>query len=233
MSYKVISPCSEDWDKMSPVDSGRFCDKCMKNVHDLTVPGSALAPGSGKACGRIKENKPEIFSFRSFMLRQKPLRYAALMLLLLVTKFTKAQSVKADTNTENDTSVKIKPDSLTKKITISGTLTDKANKEPIPFAVVVAYDKEMSELGKTTSDFDGNYKLELTNVKGTHISLKAVYVGYNTVLIKDIPLGNTRRNIHMNLSPEAVSIGLIIYCPPIMDDWGVFKRDVYNRMAKP
>ena len=36
MRLKIGTPCSENWDEMTPQDKGRFCQKCEKQVYDLT-----------------------------------------------------------------------------------------------------------------------------------------------------------------------------------------------------
>jgi outer membrane biosynthesis protein TonB len=43
----IASPCDEDWDRMHPAADGsrRFCDRCRKDVHDL----SALGPEHARA----------------------------------------------------------------------------------------------------------------------------------------------------------------------------------------
>ena len=35
-NLRVASPCSESWDKMTGDDRVRFCDRCRKNVYDLS-----------------------------------------------------------------------------------------------------------------------------------------------------------------------------------------------------
>lgn len=44
---RISSPCDEDWDRMHPAADGsrRFCDRCRKDVHDL----SALGPEQARA----------------------------------------------------------------------------------------------------------------------------------------------------------------------------------------
>ncbi|MGB1276038.1 MAG: hypothetical protein ACPG77_09835, partial [Nannocystaceae bacterium] len=32
----IADPCHENWNGMDPVEGGRFCDSCAKQVHDLT-----------------------------------------------------------------------------------------------------------------------------------------------------------------------------------------------------
>lgn len=51
--------CHEDWDKMTPVEKGRFCDSCQKQVVDFTkmsdrqVAEFFKQPSTGSLCGRF------------------------------------------------------------------------------------------------------------------------------------------------------------------------------------
>ncbi len=36
IQISIPQPCSEDWNKMTPLEQGRFCDSCQKCVVDLT-----------------------------------------------------------------------------------------------------------------------------------------------------------------------------------------------------
>ncbi len=37
MEIKIEKPCSENWEGMTPDDTGRFCSVCTKSVHDFTA----------------------------------------------------------------------------------------------------------------------------------------------------------------------------------------------------
>jgi len=56
---QIPEPCHENWDKMTPVDKGRFCDSCQKAVVDFTgMSDSQLVaffkkPSTGSVCGRF------------------------------------------------------------------------------------------------------------------------------------------------------------------------------------
>ena len=56
---QIPEPCHEDWNKMTPVDKGRFCDSCQKAVHDFTGMSDAQLiaffkkPSTGFICGRF------------------------------------------------------------------------------------------------------------------------------------------------------------------------------------
>ena len=56
---QIPEPCRESWDKMTPVEQGRFCDSCQKTVVDFTAMSDMqLAaffkkPSTGSVCGRF------------------------------------------------------------------------------------------------------------------------------------------------------------------------------------
>jgi hypothetical protein len=83
----IADPCHEDWNRMSPVEQGRFCSSCQKNVVDFTTQSdeeiiSFFNNYNGSTCGRFTDEqldrpiqKIELKPASSF------LRYAAGLLL--------------------------------------------------------------------------------------------------------------------------------------------------------
>jgi outer membrane receptor protein involved in Fe transport len=67
--------------------------------------------------------------------------------------------------------------------TLKGKITDKATKEPIPFANVVV-EVGGVQIGGSTSDFDGNYMIK--PIPPGKVDLKATYVGYTPYTLKGV-----------------------------------------------
>jgi|GEM_PF-5667175 len=63
LQISIPTPCHEDWNKMSPQEQGRFCDKCCKTVVDfsnkspLEVQEILLSRANEKMCGRFKTDQ--------------------------------------------------------------------------------------------------------------------------------------------------------------------------------
>src|SRR5882672_521370 len=63
IQLNIPEPCHEDWDKMNPVEKGRFCDSCQKQVIDFTnMSDVQLAtffkkPSTGSVCGRFYQDQ--------------------------------------------------------------------------------------------------------------------------------------------------------------------------------
>ena len=61
--YKITipEPCQEDWNKMTPNDTGRFCGSCSKNVVDFTymIPEEIqiYLQQNTNVCGRFKKSQ--------------------------------------------------------------------------------------------------------------------------------------------------------------------------------
>lgn len=59
LQLQIPEPCDENWNKMTPVEKGRFCDSCQKSVIDFTgMSDTQLVaffkkPSTGSVCGRF------------------------------------------------------------------------------------------------------------------------------------------------------------------------------------
>jgi hypothetical protein len=59
LHLNIPTPCHEDWDAMTPVDKGKFCGSCQKQVVDFTsmsdrqVAEFFKKPSTGSVCGRF------------------------------------------------------------------------------------------------------------------------------------------------------------------------------------
>lgn len=59
----IPNPCQEDWDKMTPDETGRFCNSCVKSVVDFSSMSAMeiqqyFIKNSGKSvCGRFKNEQ--------------------------------------------------------------------------------------------------------------------------------------------------------------------------------
>ena len=57
-SIHIPEPCHEDWQQMAPVDKGRFCQSCAKQVVDFSMMTDQeilnyISKASGSVCGRF------------------------------------------------------------------------------------------------------------------------------------------------------------------------------------
>jgi hypothetical protein len=86
---QIPEPCHESWDKMTPIDKGRFCDSCQKAVHDFTGMSDAqlLAffkkPSTGSVCGRFYHDQLD----RDFEISRKKVPWIKYFLQLAIPVF--------------------------------------------------------------------------------------------------------------------------------------------------
>jgi hypothetical protein len=62
LSIHIATPCHEDWQQMTPVDKGRFCQSCAKQVVDFSVMTDQqilnyISNASGSMCGRFADDQ--------------------------------------------------------------------------------------------------------------------------------------------------------------------------------
>jgi len=101
---------------------------------------------------------------------------------------------------------------------LQGKVIDKDTKEVIPFANIVL-DNNGTQVGGTTSDFDGNYTIK--PIPPGKYDLKATFVGYKTVVIQGITIASDRisfYNIEMNSTAEMLEVVEIVdYKVPLIE----------------
>jgi hypothetical protein len=91
-------------------------------------------------------------------------------------------------------------DTITKTISISGTLFDEKTKEQVPFANIIVLDSLGNNLATLTTGIFGEYRAKIDKIliKGKSISIKASYTGYETIIIKDIPIRSLKHNFFID-----------------------------------
>src|SRR5688572_9080568 len=65
IQLSVPTPCHEDWNAMTPVEKGKFCGSCQKqvvdfsNMNDRQVAEFFKKPSTGSVCGRFMSDQLE------------------------------------------------------------------------------------------------------------------------------------------------------------------------------
>lgn len=65
IQLQIAEPCHENWDSMTPVEQGKFCGSCQKQVVDFTgmsdrqVAAFFKKPSTGSVCGRFMNDQLE------------------------------------------------------------------------------------------------------------------------------------------------------------------------------
>ena len=101
---------------------------------------------------------------------------------------------------------------------IRGKILDKATKEPLPFASVVA-ELNGAQVGGAQSDFDGEYTIK--PLQPGAYTLKVTYVGYTDLVITGVLVSNDKISFQ-DLSigkkvNETKEVEIIAYKVPLID----------------
>jgi CarboxypepD_reg-like domain/Secretion system C-terminal sorting domain len=107
LQLNIAEPCHENWDNMTPVQKGKFCGSCQKqvidfsNMSDREVAQFFKKPSTGSVCGRFMQDQLE----RSIEIPRKRIPWVkyffqfALPAFLMSTKATAQGKVKVTTTT--------------------------------------------------------------------------------------------------------------------------------------
>jgi hypothetical protein len=232
-TIRIPEPCHEDWNKMAPTESGKFCQVCTKEVIDFTAKSDEEIikhlQKYGNVCGRFHNTQLNRKLIMDRKKRNHWLSYVA-SLLLPMTLFSKEttstqknspQTVQTETTKFESLHIgalqraKASKATQEEKFTITGTITDDSGL-PLPSATILIKGTEKGII----ADFDGKYKLEV------HVRdiLVVSYLGFET---KEIRVNANKRIYNVMLSQEIM--GMIIGLYEVIDTEGA---DEYGYVSK-
>jgi hypothetical protein len=221
-SHYLISipePCHQSWEGMTPLEKGRFCTSCQKQVFDFSTASDeeiihTIETGTGKLCGRLQVNQMNRILSPPRPVRQSHFFLKAAAGFLLAALFR--EPVKASATgpevaqlqynpAENEKEYGVEPelkDTLRNKI--HGIVKDAGNNEPIPFCTVVV---KGTHLGVMT-DMDGKFVILLTDsLKEKDIVLETSYIGYEPKEFKLSAADRGRKDETVLLTPTHQVLG--------------------------
>lgn len=168
MKLTIPSPCSENWNNMTPQGRNKFCASCRKTIIDFSTLSDAaviryLQEQPQDVCGRFSNTQLERDLVQDYRFPFKFSRIAAGMLGLL----SLTGAIHAQHNPQRDESGKkihLAPESKTAvnaqadgTVVIKGKITDRHTGEPLPFVMAGITGTSIN----TISDIDGEYTLSI------------------------------------------------------------------------
>ena len=187
-TIKVPNPCSKSWEGMEPKEEGRFCNTCQKTVYDFTQFTDqefiAFFQQNATACGRFKKRQLSIlisakrkafFPFGKF-----PPLAAATLIAAGLSISAPAQSVRAEAATQivvGDTLLQKKPADV--PLLLKGRVVDESGEAIIGATVLLK--------GTTTgtlTDADGNFQLEVAELRKYRVVIKSIGVEDKEIAMK-------------------------------------------------
>lgn len=207
---EVVFPCPEkSWDSLDgSSNESRFCKLCMKKVF-------AKRQNTTVYCGTDSSNR---MSYQTFIARFT-------MILFFVFGSSLFSNVIAQNSSRSD-SLTISVQSIGE---IKGLIIDNESQDPLPFATVVLWNGNNMTF-KTNTDFDGNYRMQVT--PGIY-QLEISYIGYETpgkieVSVKQDQIAIVNQSLSQDSYPM---LGIVIEPPYLLNDHRskTFKREEINR----
>jgi len=209
----IANPCTQNWDKMQPDHSGKFCGSCQKTVVDFTQLSNPeilqVLSSSQKVCGRSTHvqlmvlNQEIVPQQRSSLFSWNKLSLAAAFMAALPFVHVQAQ-VKpvVEQHPVILGKVLVAKDSVVTYKTITGCITSKDDKGTLPGATIKIKGTSLT----CSSKVDGTFSIQVPANK--KLTLVVMYVGFKTQEIKFDPDQKTDFNIQ--LESTGITMGEVV-----------------------
>lgn len=182
--------CDQIWEKMTPAEQGRICQKCQQTIIDFRHYSSLEiarkhAFTAGRVCGLYTKEQLTPPAPVKSQKRKKGRAFYFSLMSLFFTKSLSAQVVVDTIQTEPDYQAKrdstpvenSHPKKLSDSLFISGLLTGSLN-EPLIGATILIQEY----IAGTVTDFDGRFRLDIPeSLKDSNqITLIFSYTGFES-----------------------------------------------------
>jgi hypothetical protein len=196
---EIQNSCSQNWDKMTETEKGKFCQNCSKEVIDFTYKTDDqiikfLKKSNDSFCGRFhhSQTQRQLRKSKNKGRFLKPI-LASSFLFGSSTALANAQDfasrvkvIKKEIINEQVDDSTHKVEELTKELIISGRVVDE-NDEPMENVFVKNYKLQ----AKTKTDKYGNFELKIIDTSNLRKSeLKIYHSGFKSEIIELKSLSN-------------------------------------------
>lgn len=158
----IPEPCHEDWNKMTPVQKGRFCSSCEKNVFDFTRATDLQIietyNKNNSICGRFL---PSQLDRELFYPKKKKSVWLATVFFGMITFWNTKMSAQEKPKTEQTEvqhivvgKIAYNPEKENNEITITGIVSDAVG--PLPGVNVIV----KGTINGTQTNFDGLFEIK-------------------------------------------------------------------------
>jgi len=222
----IKEPCSENWEKMTPDEQGRFCQSCQKSVVDIQTWSDEkllnfLAESKGKSCIKASKQQLNRALIQAPNSSNKWNAYLGGFLALCIATIAPAQSsdaapteivlpnsIKYLGNPSNET-----PDSV--HMVFAGIVIDSLTKESVPFCTVVLIAGDIGYvINGVVTDENGRFSLAYDGDTLAKLFLEISYVGYENKIVHISHFQNSQQfEILMNESTMGMMGDLVVIQP--------------------
>lgn len=151
-SFQIPTPCSENWDEMTPAEMGKFCAHCQKTVIDFSeMTDNEVATflhlhQNENICGNIEKSQTQKnYAFIESRITISPVkRYVMAMLAALMSASPNAAKAThfplysiEHTDTQKDWEIDSDCNDNPRKNIVSGKLVDKETGKPLAYVNIV------------------------------------------------------------------------------------------------
>lgn len=205
-------PCHENWNEMTPVEQGRFCNQCSKKVFDFTNMSDGqiihVLEKNESICGRLQ---PEQLNRNLYQVpNYRPVFFPLPQLLFGFLAFASPAFVYSQNTTQMELikgNVEVSPANRI----IEGKLIDSTDMEPVLFSKVILQTADGKFIAGAQTEVDGYFKIIVPEVEDDFLYL--TFPGYQIrpVIIdlkRDLPVN---RNFYVETTdfPRMI-VGIIV-----------------------